>query len=289
MRTVPATVAETLARARQRLAAAPFAPSPREAALLLGHVLGWGEAKVLAHDDESLAAPEAARFEHLLSRRLGGEPVAYLVGHREFYGRPFRVDRRVLIPRPETEHLVEAALVALAEAGSGPRRRRVLDIGTGSGCLAVTLALEAPAARVTASDLSLGALALAADNAHRLAADVRFAAADLTSAFSLDRFDLVVSNPPYIDPAVAPSLSSEVVEHEPGLALFAAEAGRAAIRQLLIACGQGLAVGARLLLEVGHDQAAAVLEGAAASGLQTEGVVYDYAGIPRVVRLRRSA
>jgi len=279
------TIDQTLARARRRLAAAPFAPSLREAALLLGHVLGWNEARVMARGDETLAADARRRFQTLLERRLTGEPVAYLLGEREFYGRPFRVDRRVLIPRPETEHLVEEALAALV--GVEAARPRVLDVGTGSGCLAVTLALEAPAARVTACDLSPAALAVAAGNARRLGAEARFLAADLTAPLRLHRFDLVVSNPPYVDPAAAPELSPEVVNHEPALALFADAGGRAVIRRLLEACGAGLAPGARLFLEVGHDQAAAITELAAASGLQSEGVTRDYAGIPRVVRLRR--
>ncbi len=281
----PRTIDQVLARARRRLAAAPFSPSRREAALLLGHVLGWNEARVMARGDEEIAGADRQRFEEMLERRLRGEPVAYLVGEREFYGRPFRVDRRVLIPRPETEHLVEEALAALG--GVESNRPAVLDVGTGSGCLAVTLALEVPAARVTACDLSPAALAVAAGNARSLGAEVRFVGADLAAPLRLDRFDLVVSNPPYIDPTVAPELSPEVVEHEPATALFAPGGGRAVIRRLLDACAGGLPPGARLLLEVGHDQAAAVADLATASGLQPEGMTHDYAGIPRVVRLRR--
>ncbi|HVR07812.1 MAG TPA: peptide chain release factor N(5)-glutamine methyltransferase, partial [Thermoanaerobaculia bacterium] len=205
---------DLLREGRRRLAATAFAP-PREAALLLGAVLGLTEAQAMARDDQAVPAAAAARFEALLARRLAGEPVAYLLGGREFYGRRFAVDQRVLIPRPETEHVVEAAL-ALAL----PAAPRILDVGTGSGCLAVTLALELRGATVTAADLSPGALAVAAGNArrHGVAGRVAAVASDLTVAFDLGGFDLVVSNPPYVDPADAPGLSPEVCKFEPHLA-----------------------------------------------------------------------
>ncbi len=213
---MPSTVGQLLAAARRLLAATPFGAPPREASLLLGRVLGLSEAQLLARDREPMAADAAARFEALLARRLAGEPVAYLTGEKEFWGRPFRVDRRVLIPRPETEHVVEAAL-----AERLPERPRLLDVGTGSGCLAVTLALELPGARVAATDLSPAALALAAANARALGAGARvsFLAADLAAGLDLGAFDLVVSNPPYIDPAELPELSPEVCAFEPRLAL----------------------------------------------------------------------
>jgi len=277
------SVDDLLADARARLAAAPFAPSTREAALLLGRVLGWSEAQVLARGERGVAAPAARTFEGLLRRRLGAEPVAYLLGEREFYGRPFHVDRRVLIPRPESEHLVEAALaVAL------PVAPRILDVGTGSGCLAVTLALEIAGARVLATDLSPAALAVAAVNVRRHAAGdrVALAACDLWAGLRRDLFDLVVSNPPYVCRGDAAELSPEVVEHEPELALFADDRGEAALAAL-VAGAADLAPGARLMLEIGRGQLTAVRRRAAASGLQVETTVQDYAGIPRVVCLRR--
>ena len=190
------TVRQLLADARARLGTAAFA-SPREAHLLLGHVLGLGEASLLARDDAAVSEDDSARFTALIERRLAGEPVAYLVGSKEFFGRPFAIDRRVLVPRPETEHLVEAAL---ALAGSLPPRPRILDIGTGSGCIAVTLALELPASRVAATDRSPAALAVAQRNANALGAHVEFVAADWASTLRAECFDLVVSNPPYLDP-----------------------------------------------------------------------------------------
>src|ERR1700674_5912187 len=219
---------------RRRLGVTAFAP-PREAALLLGAVLGLSEAQVMARDDQPVPPAAAARFEALLARRLGGEPVAYLLGEREFYRRSFAVDERVLIPRPETEHLVEAALTLAL-----PPAPRILDVGTGSGCLAVTLALELTGARVVAADLSPAALAVAAGNArrHGVAGRVAAAASDLIAAFDLSRFDLVVSNPPYVDPGDAPALSPEVCNFEPHLALFSPDSGDAVLARLIRECAR---------------------------------------------------
>jgi release factor glutamine methyltransferase len=280
--TVP-TVDQLLTDARVRLAAASFAPPRREALLLLGWVLGWSEAQVLARGEVAVEPGTAARFRALLERRLGGEPMAYLKGEKEFYGRPFHVDGRVLIPRPETEHLVEAAL-----AWPLPGAPRILDVGTGSGCLAVTLALELPTARVVATDLSLGALAVARSNGRRHGVEERihWAVADLATAVDLSTFDLVVSNPPYIDPAGAAALSVEITAFEPSLALYAEDGGLAAVEALLDAA-RGLSPGAGLLLEIGAGQGAAVAAAARQRGLHLERMVEDYGGIPRTVVLKR--
>ncbi len=202
------TIGQLLAEARPLLAATPFGASTREARLLLGHVLGLSEGKVLAREEMAVPPEAERRFRDLLARRLAGEPVSYLTGEREFWGRPFAVDSRVLIPRPETEHLVEVALELRL-----PEAPWILDVGTGSGILAVTLALEIPGSRAVAVDLSPGALAVAARNAHRLgAADrISFLGADLTAALDLRRFDLVVSNPPYVDRSEIPEISLEVL------------------------------------------------------------------------------
>lgn len=275
-------VESLLAAARRRLAAAPFRPATREAALLLGRVLGLGEAQVLARSRELVEDADAARFENLLQRRLGGEPVAYLLGEREFYGRLFQVDRRVLVPRPETEHLVERAL-----ALDLPPAPHLLDVGTGSGCIAITLALEIAGARVTATDLAPAALALAAANVcrHGVSGCVHPVAADLARGIALAGFDLAVSNPPYVDPAVAPTLSTEVRDHEPAGALFAP--GGDAVLARLLAELEELSTRTPLLLEIGHDQGERLRELAAGSAFELLAVERDYAGRTRVAVLRR--
>ncbi len=276
-------IEDLLVEARRQLRAAPFRPSPREALLLMARVVGRREAQVLARSRETLTAAQAERFLGLLRRRLAGEPIAYLLGEREFYGRVFRVDRRVLIPRPETEHLVEAALELEL-----PPRPRILDLGTGSGCLAVTLACELPAARVTAADLSPAALAVARQNArrHDAAARVALAASDLASALRTERFDLIVCNPPYVAGADAPALSREIREHEPATALFAPGEPLSMVRRLLAEL-TGLRSGAALLFEIGAGQAPAVERLVAASDFRLLETRRDYAGIPRVVATRR--
>jgi release factor glutamine methyltransferase len=277
---VSTTVHELLRTARGRLREAPFHPPAREAGLLLGHALGLDAAQILARDDQRVPAPAERRFEELLARRLRGEPVAYLVGEREFWGRPFRVDQRVLIPRPETEHLIEIALgIAL------PPQPRILDVGTGSGCLAVTLALELDRARLAAVDLSPAALAVAAANARRHGARVAFSAGDLTSALRLDRFDLVISNPPYIDPRDRGELSPEITRFEPALALYAE--GGAAIFARLLGAASALREAAFLLFEIGRGQLPAIEALAGRSGFEVVEARADLAGIPRCVLLRR--
>jgi release factor glutamine methyltransferase len=277
------TVRDLLADARSRLAATSFGAPPREAALLLARVLGLTEAQILARDGEEVPPEAAARFRALLERRLTGEPVAYLFGEREYYGRTFLVDDRVLIPRPETEHVIEAAL-----AEPLPPRPWILDVGTGSGILAVTLALEIPGAGVVATDLSLGALAVAAGNARRLGAAGRVhpVRTDLTAGLDLSRFDLVVSNPPYIDPADAPALSPEVCLFEPSLALFAPGTGDSVLARLFALCA-GLRSGVRLIVEIGYGQLEIARRHAEGSVLLLEEARPDYSGIPRVLVLRR--
>jgi release factor glutamine methyltransferase len=275
------TLRQLLSEARPLLAATPFGAPPREALLLLGHVLGLSEAQVLARGEAEVPAAEEARFRSLLARRLAGEPTAYLLGEREFWRRPFHVDARVLIPRPETEHVVEEALAAPL-----PERPWILDVGTGSGILAVTLALEMPGARSVATDLSPGALAVAAKNARRLGARLLLVRTDLTAGLDLGRFDLVVSNPPYIDLADAPSLSLEVRDFEPAEALFALGSGDSVLARLFAQCA-AMRPGVRLAVEIGFGQLGAARRHAEAAGLEIIRVRNDYAGIPRVLVLQR--
>ncbi len=278
-----ATIGELLRDARRRLAAAAFAPEKREAALLLARVLERGEASVLAHAEEIVPVVDAERFRALLERRLAGEPVAYLFGEREFYGRPFAVDPRVLIPRPETEHLIEAVL-----ALDLPPRPRIADAGTGSGAIAVTLALEIPRARLMATDVSLDALAVARANTrrHGAAGRVTLVNADLLRAVDLARIDVVAANPPYVDSADA-SVSFEVSAFEPHVALFAPDRGRGVIERLFDETA-ALGPGAHLVMEIGHDQGAwltaAVEE---RPGWELLEIVRDYGDVPRTAVLRR--
>ncbi len=257
----------------------------REASRLLAHLLGLTEGALPGCDEREVEPETACRFRELLARRAAGEPAAYLTGAREFFGRPFEVDSRVLVPRPETEHLVEIALGLPLPAAA-----RVLDIGSGSGAVAVTLAAERPAWCVIGSDLSLGALAVARRNGARLAPGARlgFVAADLAQPLELFSVDLVVSNPPYIDPNDAGGLAPDVRDHEPALALFA-DAGTALI-EALIAAGSGLKSGAYLVLEVGAGQARNGAERAREAGFYDHvAVLPDLAGIERNVVLRRRA
>ena len=273
---------ELLGEARRALSEACFElPQPgREAARLAGHVLGLDEAQIRARDEQPVAEPEAERFRALVTRRVRGEPMAYLVGRREFWGRDFVVDRRVLVPRPETEHLVEAALDL-----DLPAAPQILDLGTGSGCLAITLALEKPDSRVVATDRSPAALAVCALNARRLGARVRCLAADLTAPLVLEGFDLVVSNPPYIDPAA--TLSPEVRDHEPGMALFADDRGRDMLRRLLDTAA-ALRPGVVMLLEIGHDQGEWLRSAVAQRPhLGWRRIHRDLAGIERTAEIER--
>ncbi|MBI4757205.1 MAG: peptide chain release factor N(5)-glutamine methyltransferase [Betaproteobacteria bacterium] len=265
-----ATVGAALAGARGRLPAA-------EARLLLGHVTGLSHAQLVARAERALTDDEAGRFESLLARRAAGEPVAYLLGEREFYGRPFAVTPAVLIPRPETELLVELALERLRDREAP----RILDLGTGSGVLAVTLALERPDAQVVAVERSPEALRVAAANASRLGAAVEFTAGDWFAPIGTVRFDLIVANPPYVGEADA-HLGQGDLRFEPRHALAAGPDGLADIRRIAAAAPVHLVPGGGLLLEHGYDQAAAVRTLLAAAGFKAVASWRDLAGIERV-------
>lgn len=255
----------------------------RDARILLGHVLGK-KTPVPLEDAGTLSSGEARAFREFWRRRLAGEPVQYLLGEWDFYGRTFLVDRRALIPRPETEHLVEEAV------REAPGARLGLDLGCGSGAVAVTLARELPRARIVAVDASVEALALARQNARRLGVADRVAVAgsDWGAAFGRTRFDVAVSNPPYVSTAEAASLPPEVADWEPAAALFAGGDGLAAIRTLLARVPDLVADRAPFLFEIGLGQREAV---GAEVGRRAEWellrFVPDLSGIPRVCVLRR--
>ncbi|MDZ4251890.1 MAG: peptide chain release factor N(5)-glutamine methyltransferase [Sulfuritalea sp.] len=263
------TLAAALAAARARLPA-------NEARLLLGHVLQQSAAWLLAHDDQVLAEDELLAFASLVARRAGGEPVAYLVGFREFFGREFEVSSSVLIPRPETELLIE---IAVAKVGAGATAK-ILDLGTGSACIAITLALEIPNAHVTAVDACAAALQVARKNAERLGAQVRFLPSDWFSALVGERFNLIVANPPYIA-AADPHLAAGDLRREPAAALASGADGLDAIRCIISAAPAHLAAGGWLWLEHGYDQGDMVNELLAAAGFADIEQRRDLAGIMR--------
>ncbi len=264
-----ATVAGLLAEARRRIPVA-------EARLLLGHLLGRDNAWLEAHRDDAVAEETATEYSALAGRRAAGEPIAYLLGVREFYGRDFVVTSDVLIPRPETELLIDIAKEKLFAADSA----RILDLGVGSGCIAVTLALELPWAEVTAVDVSAAALAVARRNAARQAAQVEFVASDWFAALPPRRYDFIVANPPYVA-AGDPHLDEGDLRFEPRDALTDNADGLSAIRRIVAAAPHWLNPGGWLFLEHGYDQAAAVrglLEAAGFAGIEQH---RDLAGIVR--------
>lgn len=234
------------------------------AEVLLSHVLKLGRVRLYVDLDRPLSKEELGAFRGLIERRLAGEPTQYLTGVKEFYNRPFKVDARVLIPRPETELLVEAALRALPKDAPS----RALDVCTGSGCIAISLAAERPQATVVATDLSPDACALARENAEALqvAARLTVLQGDLFAPLPPDaRFQVVVSNPPYIDSAELPTLSPEV-RREPKLALDGGPDGLALIRRVVTGGRRWLEPGGLLAMEIGETQGAAVLELLRAAG-----------------------
>lgn len=250
----PRTAREMLVLSRQFLARKGVAEARLEAELLVAHALGLDRLHLFLELDRPVQRTEVERARELIVRRGRGEPAAYLIGQREFYGRPFCVRPGVLVPRPETELLVDLARERLA----GVRGARVAEIGTGSGCIAITLALELDEPRVVAVDVAREAVEVARENAARLAAEVEFHVGDgFAPLGEAAGFDLVVSNPPYVDPASAASLPREVRDHEPAAALFA-PAGDPDhwVRRLLREAPPRLRSGGTLLVELGFDQAA---------------------------------
>jgi release factor glutamine methyltransferase len=242
----------------------------RDIDLLLADHLGKSPAWIFAHGDHEV---DVHSIEPVLRRRASGEPLQYIRGRADFFGREYRVDSRVLIPRPETELLVEAALAR------APRGARVVDIGTGSGCIAVSLDRERPDLHVFAVDRSPAALAVAKANNDRLQGNVRFAASDLLGSVSAS-FDLIVSNPPYIPAADVETLDAVVRDHEPRMALTPGPRGTEIIERILEQAGR-----ARVLLEIGYGQERDLRELAAAKRFNVEVVIPDLAAIPRVVVL----
>jgi release factor glutamine methyltransferase len=295
------------------------------AELLLLHALDRNRTWLYAHPEEIVAEAEAKRFLDLIARRAAGEPTQHLTGKQEFWGLEFEVTPDVLIPRPETEHVIEVALDRLAvreiRAKRPPKSTgeglQIADIGTGSGCIAITLAKELPAANFLATDISPAALAVAKRNAtrHAVADRIEFSEANLLSPVGAQHvapqpgkiqnnappashgsritahesrlFDLIASNPPYIGRREGPTLAREVRDHEPQAALFGGEEGYELYADLITESAKHLKPGGILVLELGHNSLAAVQPLLETSAWTNIGVTNDLAGIPRVLAAQR--
>lgn len=273
------TLREAMAAALTRLAGDPElrSSSQQDAEYLLLHRLQISRAALRAHPLRELTAEELAGYEADVARRLRHEPIQYITGEQEFYGLRLRVTPTVLIPRPETEHLVEAVAARLAGAV------RILDVGTGSGAIALALAKELPEAIVTAVDLSPAALAVARSNASALgfAKRVRFLESDLLEAIDGEKFDAVVSNPPYVPEGDRAGLAAQIREFEPGMALFGGNSGLDVYRRLIPQAYESLEVGGLLAMEIGFGQREAVA--GLLDGWREIEFVDDLQGIARVV------
>lgn len=275
------SVADLLTDGSSRLQAAlnlARADARLETQLLLARALGVDRAWLIAHDQDLLPPERLQAVEALVRRRTQGEPLAYILGEREFYGRPFKVSPDVLIPRSDTELLVEAALERLPQK----RPARILDLGTGSGCIAISLALARTDCQVTATDASPAALAIARDNARRLGADrLRFVQGDWYDGLDSPSFDMIVSNPPYIA-LQDPHLQQGDLPHEPRQALVSGPHGLDAIQHIVAGAPGHLVAGGWLLLEHGWDQAAACRQALAERGFADIITLTDLAGRERV-------
>ena len=278
------------AMARMRSADVPSHALAAE--LLLMHVLDCDRAWLYAHPEASLDSEAARKYFELVTRRAAGTPTQYLTGKQEFWALQFEVTPAVLIPRPETEHLIEIALERLGELRArGPLR--VADVGTGSGCIAVALAHEFPHAKIFATDISIAALAVAARNAtrHGMAERVHFLECNLLDALSNEAngFDLIISNPPYVPRGDEAQLPREVREHEPAEALFCGPTGAEIYAPLIAQGAKLLHRGGLLVLEIGYsalDRVRSVLD--EFSSWREIRVADDLAGIPRVISAERA-
>ncbi len=265
-----------LLQGRQLLEQAKVEAPRLNAEVLLAHAIGCNRTWLYAHSDEELRELWWIHYGRYLHQRMQGKPTQYITGRQEFYGREFRVSPDVLIPRPETEHLVETAL----PWATG----NVLDIGTGSGAIAITLALET-GAHVFATDISEAAVRVACRNARHLTSTVHFAVCDLGSALPSGRFDLIVSNPPYVPERGSEDLPREVRDYEPRLALFGGPEGLDVYSRLIPEAARLLKPGGRLAMEIGWLEADQV--GAMLSEWKDVETKADLAGIPRVLSARK--
>lgn len=280
------TIADALREAAAKLRVSGVADARREAGSLLSHALGRDRAFLITHADERLTPEQLRSYLSTVGRRAAGEPLQYITGVQEFYGLDFEVNENVLIPRPETELLVETALEIL----KATRSPHVCDVGTGSGCIAVSLLHARRDARAVALDVSPAALEVAARNAERngVADRIDLFVSDCFDALAHDaaRFDLVASNPPYVAEDDLESLQREVRDHEPRVALTPGGDGLSVIRRLVAESPRHLRPGGHLLMEIGFDQHERVAELVDPRVWTLLDIRRDLQGIPRTVVLR---
>jgi release factor glutamine methyltransferase len=284
------SIAEAILQGAHQLRLAGVSEARREAGSLLAHALGRDRSFILAHAEDVIGDETAETFRQYVERRADGEPLQYITGHQEFFNLDFEVTRDVLIPRPETELLIETALKLFAEWRKTPV---ICDVGTGSGCIAITLVHEIPGARATAIDISPDALAIARRNAsrHGVAERIDFILSDCFSAFknSDQKFDFIVSNPPYVGEGEIAFLQREVRNFEPHIALAAGADGLSIIRRLLLETAGFLKPDGFFLFEIGFSQAAAIEQLVDRRTWNIIGIYSDLQGIPRTIALRRTS
>jgi release factor glutamine methyltransferase len=280
-------IKQALASAVEQLEATDVGSPGMNAETLLMFVLGVNRAYLYAHPERELTPEEQARYQGVVAQRSSGEPSQYITGHQEFWGLDFVVTPAVLIPRPETEHLVETVLDFAREV----ERPKIVDVGTGSGCIALALANELQRAEVFAVDLSADALEIARANSARLQLDsrVKFLQSDVLATLAgVHDFDFVVSNPPYVGNNEADKVQRSVFEFEPRLAVFSGESGLDVIRPLVTQAHAALKPGGWLAMEIGYSMRDMVLELIAPTMWDDIRVVPDLQGIPRVIAARKS-
>ena len=283
------TIRQALTAATARLVADPHLrdSATRDAELLLLHALQAPRVTLLAHPDRELTPGEQALYENAITRRLHREPIQYITGRQEFYGLILNVTAAVLIPRPETEHLVEAVLKLLPTE----RPLKIADIGTGSGAIAIALAVHLPHAEITALDISAEALAVAAANAlqHNVSNRIRFLKSDLLSAVNeeAEAFDAIVSNPPYVAETDRATLHPQIRDHEPATALFAGETGLDIYRRLVPEARNALKPNGLLALEIGFGQQLALMD--LLANWREVSFIKDLQNVPRVALAKRPA
>jgi release factor glutamine methyltransferase len=286
------TIAEAIREGARRLEQAGESEARRTAGLLLAYRLKVDRTHLLTHPEQAISVEDRQAFMQMIERRAAGEPAQYITGHQEFYGRDFLVTPAVLIPRPETEFLVERVLALARDTQQAAPL--IVDLGTGSGCIAVTLAVELPAARIIATDISGAALAIARQNAaqHGVGARIEFYEGDLVApltAHGLDnRVDILASNPPYVAENQPELVQRDVREFEPHGALFGGADGLSFYRRLLVEAFSVVRPGGFLVCEIGYSQLDAIAELVAASRWQLVEIIHDLQGIARTLVIRKA-